>query len=501
MKVGSGRGQLRALIRLRWQMLHGRASRVRQSVLVVLALSLPATAVAVGQALDRELAGQAVLLLPTVYLGFAVFTVSALLAAGGGVELVPSRELVAFPVSPRTFFASTLLLVPTNLAWMLQVLLLLGLASYVTAGTGLTVTALVMTLTYIVATTILGGALSWLVLRVRGSGWGRVGLWVIALTGASVVLWLRISGRIAAVLDQAPTRYVAISALVGPELRWWLTLVVLMLLGVLGVRAGGRVTAWAGLRSQDVSAGREALHYRRRPAAPSTFRALLRQDHASVWRSRPIRRGVLLLGLLPGAAAGFAGVSWPQAVLLPGLLAAGTALLFGVNAFALDGAGATLLESLPVRPALRLASKGVVVTEVSLAAAAPALIGVSIGAGAPPATAELVALVGAVLATSATITSACLRWSLARPYGVELRGARDVPAPPGAMMGYSARMALTTTFISGMFFVGAAFGSVAFSVLTCAGFLLVAGLSLRRTFGRWESSVVRAQVALAVALG
>ena len=48
-----------------------------------------------------------------------------------------------------------------------------------------------------------------------------------------------------------------------------------------------------------------------------------------------------------------------------------------------------------------------------------------------------------------------MRWSGARPYAVDLRSARATPAPPLVMVGYSARLALSTT-LTGLVFSGLA---------------------------------------------
>ena len=39
-----------------------------------------------------------------------------------------------------------------------------------------------------------------------------------------------------------------------------------------------------------------------------------------------------------------------------------------------------------------------------------------------------------------------MRWSAQRPYPVDMRSARATPAPPGVMVGYSTRLALSTSF-------------------------------------------------------
>ena len=48
-----------------------------------------------------------------------------------------------------------------------------------------------------------------------------------------------------------------------------------------------------------------------------------------------------------------------------------------------------------------------------------------------------------------------MRWSIARPFAVDLRSARATPAPPVVMAGYSARLAVVTT-MTGLVFSGLA---------------------------------------------
>jgi hypothetical protein len=48
-----------------------------------------------------------------------------------------------------------------------------------------------------------------------------------------------------------------------------------------------------------------------------------------------------------------------------------------------------------------------------------------------------------------------MRWSARRPFSVDMRSARATPAPPVVMVGYSARLALSTT-LTGLVFSGLA---------------------------------------------
>ena len=92
---------------------------------------------------------------------------------------------------------------------------------------------------------------------------------------------------------------------------------------------------------------------------PSTVLGILiRTDRASVWRSVPMRRGMLVLAIGPGLVAVFGDLRWSQMTILPGLVASGGALLFGVNAWCLDGRGALWRENLPAAPTALFDARG-----------------------------------------------------------------------------------------------------------------------------------------------
>ena len=64
-----------------------------------------------------------------------------------------------------------------------------------------------------------------------------------------------------------------------------------------------------------------------------------------------------------------------------------------------------------------------------------------------PTVPELVALICATLVVCAQVVSASMRWSVQRPFAVDMRSARATPAPPVVMVGYSTRLALGTTMV------------------------------------------------------
>ena len=210
-----------------------------------------------------------------------------------------------------------------------------------------------------------------------------------------------------------------------------------------------------------------------------------------------------MLALLPGAAAAGAQVPWSSLVVLPGLVAAGTGLLFGVNAFALDGPGALWLASLPRRPrcspgpscscSAEAVLAAVVLTVLAGAARAPRR-------ARPPA--ELVAVVCSAAACTAVVLATGLQLSVRRPHRADLRSPRDAIAPPGALAMASARLTLPTAA------VGVALarrpppaGLVAPAAAGPAGAGPRPPRSLRRSLRRWADPVVRARVVQVVSAG
>ena len=70
------------------------------------------------------------LLLPTAMVGVLVLATVAAVTSGGGRELLPRDQAVAYPVSPTTDHLGALVLAPLNVAWLLQAWLLVGATSY-----------------------------------------------------------------------------------------------------------------------------------------------------------------------------------------------------------------------------------------------------------------------------------------------------------------------------------------------------------------------------------
>lgn len=121
-------------------------------------------------------------------------------------------------------------------------------------------------------------------------------------------------------------------------------------------------------RPGDVEATRESRPVARRAPRASALRSLIAVDRASVRRAPALRPGGFVLAVLPGLAATGAQVPFQSLVVMPGLVDAGTGLLFGIIAFSLDGSSALFVATLPRDPRLVAWSKLLVLAEVTLGA-------------------------------------------------------------------------------------------------------------------------------------
>lgn len=495
--------QLRALLMLRWQMARAPGARLGVVLAALLLGWLLSLVLGSGSALDAVTLATAVELAPTAYLGFGVLAVTAPLTAGGGNEIVPPDQLTAYPVRPSTQFFGGLVLAPLNLVWVVQLLALAGLTTYLTLG-GSLLRGATTTAAYVAAITVLGQALAWSVVGARHTRRGRrlVGAGGIVLL-VGVVAVVR-AGHGDAVLDRSPTRTVVAGVIAGGDghlLRWAATTVALLAMAGLGLLAGAAACGWALRRPGDNGLKRHTEPMRRRPARSGPLRELIAVDRASVWRAPALRRGGLVLAVLPGLLAASAAVPWESMVVLPGLVAAGAGLLFGVNAFCLDGSGSVWLASLPHDPGLIARAKTVVLTETVLAAVAVSAVAGSLRSPGAPTAAQLAAIVAGGTTCTALVVAGALKSSVRRPHRADLRGPRDAVAPPGALALASARLALPTAFTGVVLGTASKLGVWWWPPLLALPVLLLAVLSVLRSLRRYDDPFVRARIVQTVAAG
>jgi hypothetical protein len=497
----SSLAQVRALFALRWRMIRNDTVQVIVILSMVVVVWLVAITALGARHLDGPELVTAIRVAPQAFFGFAFLAIIAPLTAGGGSEVIPSSQLVAYPLKPRAAFLGGLALAPLNLVWIIQIL---GLVAETTIVSHRPWHGALTAALYVGAITATGQAFAWWVIGMRQTAAGRR---AVAVSGGGlavgVLLLLRSQYRQTA-LDHLPTEVLVRALRFSDQGLWSLWGgVTLSLLGMLlvALALGERTCAWALRRPGDAGAIRSTRAHRRRLQERSPLRTLVAIDRGSVWRAPALRRGAVVLALLPGLAAAGAQVPWSSLVVLPGLVAAGAGLLFGVNAFCLDGSGAVLLASMPHDPRLVLRSKTIVLTETVLAGAVLAALSGSLRAPGSPTASDLAGILASILASSAVVVAAGLSGSVRRPHKAELNGPRDAVAPPGALTAASVRLAvpaglvgMTMGFVvrSGVWWVAPALAVVV---------LGVAALSLIRTARLWDDPLQRSRVVQVVSAG
>jgi len=477
-----------------------RRLRVVGFLVVALTLTAAVAPAYLGGELPRPRSGQVLALLPTASLGFLLLAIFTAVASAGGREVVPRDQAVAFPVSTTTDHLGALLLAPLNIAWIMQAWMLLGMTSYALGPAALWAYEIPVLL-WIAAATALAQLVGWFAEGVRRGRHG-IGIFrILVVVLAAGVGALVATGALPTVLDHSPTSQLLVTVLdsrAGRWLPWALGLLVISAVGLAAVVLGALPARWALQRPMREELRLESGHFPARTTAASDFSMMLRIDRAAVWRSVPLRRGMTVLALMPGVVALAGDLEWRMLTILPGLVASGGALLFGVNTWCLDGRGALWRDSLPVAPRVAFLSRVVVLMEVLLCSASLTLLLAALRAGRPT-TSEVVALLCSTLVVTVQVIAAGMRWSIARPFAVDLRSARATPAPPVVMAGYSARLAVVTT-ITGLTFSGLAeIRDARYAVSVAVVFLCWSCWRLWKATRRWEDPVVRARVVATVA--
>lgn len=440
-------------------------------------------------------------LLPEAFTGFLLVAIGGAIATGGGREMVSRDRGVAFPISPATDHLGALLLAPLSAAWMFQAWLLLGASAY--AGGWSAVAGVPLVLAYVVLATAVAQVIGWW-MEVLRRGPAGVLLSRLVVAGLAVVAGaLLTTGTMRPVIDAIPTRSLAEATLgFGPS--WFPHLVAELVLVVVAVGAGLAPARIAARRPQREELRLDGGVHRPRPVETGTDGAwrdlalLLRIDRTAVWRSVPLRRGTFVIVLLPGLGSLAADLAWHQVVILPGLVASGVALLYGVNAWSLDGRGALWRESLPLDPRLSFLARSAVLVELIALSTVVTVLLAAVRAGRPSAAAAVALLCCAVVSAVQVVATSAV-WSIRSPYAVDLRSARMIPAPPATMLAYSTKLAVTCS-LTGLLFSALSRLSIWQVAPVLAVLFLAWSLTrLARARRRWSDPRQRARVIATVA--
>ena len=357
-----------------------------------------------------------------------------------------------------------------------------------------------MVLLWIATATAISQAVAWGLESARRVPHGVVGIRALVVGLLGAVLGLQVSGNLLDLFDRLPTRQVVIGMVTGFDVRWLQTVRCadgLMLLAAVVIGAVPAHLAAHRVPRDELRVETGTFAARRAPYNDLT--ALIRTDRGSVWRAVPMRRGVAVLAVGPGLVAVLGNLQWDSMTVLPGLVASGGALLFGVNAWCLDGRGALWRESLPVSPGTVFAARAIVLAEFLLAASLATIALAAVRAGVPDPS-ELVALVCTMVVVTVQVVAAALRWSAQHPFSVDLRSARATPAPPLSMVAYSTRLAISTT-VTGLVFSGLSrVSDWRIPVLLAVPFVCWSMSRLYRTYRVWLTPVERARIITTVAV-
>ncbi len=472
------------------------------AVVAAVFVGLTAAAAAVPTLLDgagsnRGHALDALVLLPSAMAGFLVLAIASAVASGGGRELLHREHGVAYPVSPTTDHLGALLLAPLNIAWLLQAWILLAATSY-GVERRYVVPALVGVVLWVALATALGQVVAWTMEAIRRREHGIAVVRVIGGVLVSFAVILQLTGNLSRALDAAPSNWFAAGLVNGFGPRWVGT-ALLEIVVLTGAVALGAVPAHLAARRAPRDELRvESGNYQARRLPRSPLAGLVRLDRGSVWRAVPMRRGLAVLAIGPGVVALAGDLEWAQMTILPGLVASGGALLFGVNSWCLDGRGGLWRESLPVGARAVFAARAWVLTEFLLVASFVTIVLAGLRAGLPNAS-ELTALLCTWVVVVLQVVSSAMRWSSRRPFAVDLRSARATPAPPLVMVGYSTKLAVTTTLTSLIFSGLARTPHPEVSILVASPFVVWSLVRLLHARDSWTDPVQRAMVVTTVA--
>jgi len=486
-------------------LLRFRASTIRRrtTVLAGLLFLILTAAVAVVPAFTPGAGGpgaafEVLLVLPTALAGFVAIAIVSAAASGGGRELLARDAGTIHPISPTTDHLGALLLAPLNIAWLLQAWALLGTTSYA-VGPGKLLGSQIVILLWIFAGTAIAQVLAWTLEGVRRVPHGIVGIRMLNVVVFGIALGLQLSDQMLSVFDQVPTRLVVVGMLDGFTWRWALTAAVVLAMLLFAVALGAIPATIAAHRVPRDELRVESGRYPARKLPSTVIGAMVRTDRASVWRAVPMRRGVVVLALGPGIVALLGNLEWGTMTILPGLVASGGALLYGVNAWCLDSRGTLWRESLPVSSATVFDARAFVLAEFLLAASLLTVAVAALRAGVPNPS-EFTALFATLVVVTVQVVAASMRWSFKRPFAVDLRSSRATPAPPAMMVAYSTRLAISTTLTGLVFSALTRADEWQLSLLIAVPMLAWSTSRLLRTRAAWTDAPQRARVVTTVAV-
>lgn len=459
-----------ALCWLRWREIAGRFGR---PALTLFALWMAAMAVLAFVAVET-VEGAEVLALAATAGAWLAWAVAPVVGVGGN-EVASSSRLAPYPVPRQAQFFATWL----SSAWDLPALLIapvLAGCSFALGGPAGLLAAVLLA----VAATAAGQAGAWsAVWLLAGRGWkatASVGGGAAALVLAAGVTGF--AGELAAVLPSgwAWRSMRACGSGAWVEAALWAALLATAAAAATAVACAVHPRAVAA--EQAAAGSATGMSVRRRPLPRGRLAALTVVALRSVLRAPTTKMTLvstqvapLLARAVPAADAG----AVPLDAVVSVVAFACTATL-GLNVFAYDAGGATVLLAAPVSRRLVALSRQLAVLVLTAAALAGALVvaAVSGTVGAP-----LTAAAEPVVAYSFAAAGMSIWWSVRAPHSADHDSLRSRPAPARSATGFVVCTAVLFAALASVAVVGPGASAAAGLCVALAGFL-AAGRRLER---------------------
>lgn len=367
---------------------------------------------------------------------------------GGGGEVVAAHRLAPYPVGPRAVFGAGWGTSLADVPFVVVLPLVVGLESAAHGAPGL-----VASLAFAAGASATGQLAAWCSAFVL-AGRRRSGAAAVLLTGGVVGLLtvvpqlLGSASVLARVLPSGWLRAAGAASVDGRPAQWLGWVVLLALPVPVALRLGPVLTrATLDREARGAGAGASAWGGRGWAARGSVLRALAVADLRCT--TRAVGAQVSLAGVLAvPALTRLPGVDVAQVslVAMGSVAALAAATVLGVNAFAFQAGGASLLLSWPVPPRAVLAAKAVAVA--GCLAAGQLAVTVVGALATQPSAAQLGTALALVAARTAALTGLALAWSVRLPAASDYDSLRARIAAPRSVLSFGCAAALTCYAVS-----------------------------------------------------
>lgn len=371
-----------------------------------------------------------------------------LLGGGGGGELVAAHRLAPYPIGPRSIFGAGWFAVVTDMPYIVVLPLVVGLQ---TAAYG--VPGLAAAITFAVGASATGQLSAW------AAGWvlagrKRSGATAVLMTGAVIGLLtaaphlLGTADKLARLLPSGWLTQASAASSGGHALAWFGWVLLLAAPGPVALAVGPALTRVAlGREARGGGSGTTSWGVAGWSTRGSVLRSLATADLKSM--TRAVGAQVALAGVLAvPALTRLPGVDFAQVslVAMGSVAALAAATVLGLNAFAFQAGGASLLLSWPLPPRVVMMAKAISVGGcLAVAQLAVTVVGVI---GEHSSSRQLATAVALIVPRTLLLTGFALVWSVRMPASSDYDSLRARIAAPRSVISYGLTAAVCCYVVS-----------------------------------------------------